>query len=815
MRIFRQNQSVMFVLCLCFLGCWQGLSATALSADEIAIRLIDGKPCARCTISGAEKSISANLVIDLGLQIPLVLHSKTAKLLNVKPGDRLSVRFDGVGEDVFSDLQIRKGDVSMLSELTREHAAELGEIPAVVILGLPAFGDLIPQMDIAEGVIRLLDKVDSDALEAEAASRKKTAASKDTNSPEKGRSWIWNYSKKSTGYFLNGLDPDGMKMPVRFSTAQFDTTVDQEIAALSGAAGGEFEKFVVDGLDLMKYVALRPTDLAGLPKPRPDVITGTNLLSHFRVTIDHANLRIILKQTKSPLSAATERAYFVALAELDTDGIESFIKSNPGSRLVREASTRLLQARLDEYPPHDEALARAVETRARYEREMRRASTMVALADELLGGEREDRLKLARLALRIGANSASADLDANVSHRIQADLGRAAFLDGNLSQARRHLLAAAFGLPRDPKVSLWMGELYERMGKKARAWSRFMQAATDRNPPAEAFEGLDRLNHDPQFRATFTMAEAEQLLEGRAPEYHPSTRFADEAAAQNGAKRGGPVPLVELLPCSEHPPTQTAEMALAALGEYFDGQPPVLIQYHVAWPALDPLAAPVGKSRAEFYNAQLAPVTVFGGTNVIRGGQKSCGQAGNPAKIFETYKQACFESADAKSNAAGSGWKIEGRLERRKSIISGSVNVLAPKTGGDYRLHLILCESPLMVPGANQLVIRRNVARRALSPPEGLLVKLSAGKSKLEFPVDVDLVEVGKRITKEIATMEEEGEITFVMRPDYIDAGAVSIVAFLQDAKTKAVVSATRLEAQEPATSAGQKAKLSSERAPR
>ena len=35
------------------------------------------------------------------------------------------------------------------------------------------------------------------------------------------------------------------------------------------------------------------------------------------------------------------------------------------------------------------------------------------------------------------------------------------------------------------------------------------------DPPMAAIEGLNRLNRDPAFRASFTMDDAEQLLEGR------------------------------------------------------------------------------------------------------------------------------------------------------------------------------------------------------------------------------------------------------------------------------------------------------------
>ncbi|MGB9626954.1 MAG: hypothetical protein ACPMAQ_19035, partial [Phycisphaerae bacterium] len=381
------------------------------------------------------------------------------------------------------------------------------------------------QLEVGEGILRLLP----------AAQRHPPATSRPTDDATADGSSATAcsvpFEDRGYGYLMAGRAPDDFAIRVLFYTSGYDTIIDSNTADLAGAPGGDLDDLRLGTLNLARYVALRPEDLSGTPQPHPDVILGTNLLSYFRVTIDWVNREIRFEQTRTPRFPTEEREFFLARAKGDADAIESFLKANPSSRLATEASTKLLALRLDEYPPDRDAIGRAQRWCAEAAPKDRRSGLMVEMADDLLSGKRDDKYALAANALKIGLEYAPSALNGRTVHDLRARLGLIALRNHDPKQARRDLLSAAFGIPRDPFVNLWLGELYEQSGQLMRAWSRYAQSAISENPPPEAMTGLDRLNRDPAFRASFTMADAEQLLEGRIAEFHPAGRYAEEVLA--------------------------------------------------------------------------------------------------------------------------------------------------------------------------------------------------------------------------------------------------------------------------------------------
>jgi hypothetical protein len=410
--------------------------------------------------------------------------------------------------------------------------------------------------------------------------------------------------------------------------------------------------------------------------------------------------------------------------------------------------------------------------------EPRRSTVLIGLAHQLLGSGRKDKDALARLALSLALKEAPKALDATASYQVQARLGRMAFLQGDLREARRGLLSAAFGMPRDPMTNLWIGELNERQGKLTRAWSRYLQAAISREVPPDALRGLDRLNRDPKFRATFTMADAEQLLEGRVTEFHPAERYSLERSEYPDHVR-----LVELFTCLDHPPTQAAELAFGGLGEYFDDAGFALVAYHLASPTADPLVAGVSRDRAVFYGVKDAPAAVFEGSQVITEG----GDARAAARLFDLYRRSGL-----KSQPRATPWKIEGRLGLAEGRIAGELRLVGPSPDESLRLHVIACEKTVMVPGGNGLVLHRWVARTGVSPPQGFAIAPTADGRR--FPINLDAGKVSSDLEATVAGIEREGKIRFMMRPTYVDPASVAIVAFVQDSKTRDVLAARRFE---------------------
>lgn len=746
-----------------------GAGTSARAAPEIRVKVINGKLCAKCTLSGEEKSIPANIVIDPGMRVSLLVHERTAKLLRAEPNTSMTVRFENM---TLGDLRPRAAKLRSLEELTNEYATDLDEIPAVAILGLPAFANFTVELDVGAGAIRLLppaEPVKPTSAEP-AADRVPTTGAADVTS------WSGTYTEQAYGYWLAGSAPDGFALRVQFAASHADTIIDANVADLAGSPGGALDELYVGRLNIARYVAFRPEDLSGMPEPRPDLILGTNLLSHFRVVLDPVNRGIRFQQTRSPRFPAEERTFFVARSKGDADAIEAFLRANPSSRLAGDASEKLLSLRMEEYPLRREAVMRAVRLQAEAAQKDRRAGVMLALADALLNKEGGDDQLVADV-VNVGLEYAPVALNGRTAHDLRARLGLLALRRGDLTDARRQLLSAAFGVPRDPLVNLWLGQLYERSGKPVRAWSRFAQAAISDNPPADALRGLDRLNRDPEFRKTFTMADAKELLEGRVPEFHP----ADQYAAASGAD-GRHVRLVEFFTCADHPTTQGPQMAFDGLCEYFAATDMALVQYHLAAPATDPLVSEAGVRRAAFYAIQAAPVALFDGgrPNAADGLERDA------EKIYASFREACLTPADAPSP-----WRVEGQVSLAGNEIRAAIQAEGPTATEDVRLHVLLCERLVLAPGANGMILHRHVARAMLSPAAGLRIDAAAGLRR--FSLSANTAKVTAALEQSLAALEKDRGVSFLIRPTYLDGAACDLVAFVQDYASRRILAASVL----------------------
>jgi hypothetical protein len=793
---------------------WAGGGASAQAAQEIRFKVINGKLCAKCTLRCGTRAIPANVVLDLGMRAPLVVHEKTAKLLGLGGDATAQVQFENV---TFADLRAASARLPQLDELTNLYSTELEEIPAVAMVGLPAFANYSPQLEIDQGVLRLM--APAEPRQVKPAATQPAARTKGAEGVEVKTATV-PFEEKGYGCFLAGAAPDGFALRVLFSTSGYDTIIDSNTADLAGSPGGDLDQLHIGGLNIARYVALRPEDLTETPLPHPDVILGTGLLSHFRVTIDLVNHLIEFEQTLAPQFPKEERAYFVARSKGDADAIEAFVKANGLSRLALEAADKLLALRLDEYPPVRDAIARAIRYRAESAPQDRRAGTMVDLADTLIDGKRDDRYDLAGEALKVGMEFAPVALNGRTVHDLRARMGLIALHRNDLKQARRDLLSAAFGIPKDAYVNLWLGELYEKSGQLTRAWSRYVQSALSEKAPPEAMAGLDRLNRSATFRASFTMADAEQLLEGRVSEFHPTVKYGEAPASQassvpatraanagegneQGSRRGaeaqrdggkspamprGHVRLVELFACVDHPLTQGPELAFDGLREYFQGDadtaaatlPDIaFIEYHLAAPETDPLICDASKVRATFYDVKAAPAVYFdgGNANTDAGDERAVG------KLFDAYRIASL--AEPKAAPA---WRLRGHASLAGNEISGAVELSGPAGAEGLRLHVLLCDKTVMVPGANKLLLHRMVARASLSPAGGFAVSSSAGERR--FDIHANTAKIGEGLEQAIAALEKEREVKFLMRPTYVDGGACTIVAILQENGSKQVMTA-------------------------
>jgi hypothetical protein len=292
---------------------------------------------------------------------------------------------------------------------------------------------------------------------------------------------------------------------------------------------------------------------------------------------------------------------------------------------------------------------------------------------------------------------------------------------------------------------------------------------------------LDRLNRDVEFRASFSMQDAAQLLEGCIEEFHPAARYRT-----NASQEGPPVRLVELFTCIDHAPTMAAELAFGGLGEYLDATEVAFIEYHVPVPEPDPLVSAVAQERLAFYGPDATPTAYFDGLHPVTSG----GSERNVDGLFSEYRSAADTSADAGTQP----WRIEGQIALFGKEIRGEIALNGPTGGDGLALHAVLCEQIVMVPGANGLLLHRHVARAGLSPPSGFEVSISAGRRV--FSVAADTSHIANDLEQVLTAMETEHKIRFIMRPTYVDGRACVVVALLQDHRTKHVLAARVLPMQ-------------------
>jgi len=409
-------------------------------------------------------------------------------------------------------------------------------------------------------------------------------------------------------------------------------------------------------------------------------------------------------------------------------------------------------------------------------------------------------LEILELALKY----ADFDVDGRAPSRIQARVGRAAYLEGKIDEAKRHLFSAVFGAPKDPWINLWLAELYEETGKSSRAWTRYMAPLTlvldtqassgstsakgiDGKVLKTSLSGLDRLHNDPAFRHDFTMIEAAQMLEGRISEFHPISRYVEDKAKFPGKPK-----LIEMFACGWSASTHVPQISFEALGDYFEDTDVVLLEYHIDEPINNELACDASNNRAQFYKKTKTPCIIFDGTKVDRNGSKNLEKA---EEFFEKYKEIALSKTKSENL-----WALDSDLSIETGKIEGAVKLSGGKAGENLRLNILLVERVVISGQFAQetfpLFLHRNVVRYAISPPKGFLVA-QTDKDRT-YKISIDPAEVSAKLAARLTEREKTMRAPYLMHPTYVDPRTMSIIAVLQDSETHEVLAAKRFDLWNP-----------------
>jgi hypothetical protein len=265
-------------------------------------------------------------------------------------------------------------------------------------------------------------------------------------------------------------------------------------------------------------------------------------------------------------------------------------------------------------------------------------------------------------------------------------------------------------------------------------------------------------------------ADAEYLKTN--PPFKPGTFEGRKAKSER-------VALVELFTGAQCPPCVAADLAFDALTRTYKPSDVVLLQYHLHIPKPDALANPDSEDRARYYGDEIegTPTMIVNGKPRPGGG----GGADDSAGKYTEYRGAIDESlekpakATLKASATQKGNKIEVAAE-----VAG-----LDKAGDQVRLRFALIEEEVRYVGTNGVRLHHHVVRALPGGPNGFAVK--SGKQT----ASVDTDELRKTWMKYLDSVAKKAPFPSEARP--LDLKKLSLVAFLQDDRTKEVLQATQV----------------------
>ncbi len=705
-------------------------------------------------MTGPAGEVPTHLMIDLGSAETLVLHKSAFEMMGAEKTNLVDLSFDSVS---FKDVKVyAQEEFKEVEQITKDNAAALEEVPVSGILGMGVMGEQAVQLDLPGHAIRI------GRIEEMAKSEGKSAVELD-------------YESTTRGLIVPGDLPDGGRVRVQFATRQYESLVGFE-PFQSLRIGQENPVPVrIGAIDLVSYGAFRPSGMKGIPRPAPELVLGIELLSRFRVTVDPQARKIRFETIGPPLPHAAEQAYFLADYANNGDAIEQFLQANPDSWLKTEAAARLMELRLGSTKSTEAACLKAMDLFAASLPADVRSQQMIAVADQVLSAREGRELAILRKALELASRDAGEDMNAAAVHQINARKGLLAMREGNLKDARRLLLSAAFGTPGDVKVNLWLGEFYRLNKQPARAWSRYVEAALSEEAPPEAIRALEELGRDPAFRQSFGVADAELMLEGRLLGYAPPRlRSNDETAS---------VHLVELFSNGTGAGSVGPQLAFDGLLQFFAGTPVVFLSYH-----LDPsLGNTTAASRVGLYGIMQPPAIVCDGKTIDMDGADATGAQ----RLFEKYlKQIAGPTPASPMTLEGqAAWKGP-RLEAQVRLKRGQL----PMEAKDLRLYAIVCERCVFTLGGNGTGLHYAVARGSMSDKEGL--SIDTKQSEQSWNLGIDLAQMSRpprKPTTAAATQPAGAGPPWMRGPDP-DPRECSVILIVQDAATFKVLQAAKIE---------------------
>jgi len=389
-------------------------------------------------------------------------------------------------------------------------------------------------------------------------------------------------------------------------------------------------------------------------------------------------------------------------------------------------------------------------------------------------------------------------------------LGQVYLKQGKLKEAEQKLKAAFAISPQEADVAVSLAEIAERKGREKEALDYLLAAGRLKPPEQWKLETFWRREHGGAIDGL------EEELDARHHKAFaglvPVTRY------QPTAKRSGRAVLAEFFTGASCRSCIAADMGFEAMMERYSRQELIVVMYHQHIPNPDPMTNAAAQSRFRYYNAGDVPSYTIDGLALQSGGgpkelSRAFYQRVNPL-IEKRLEVAAEAGIELKATLEDGVVKVAARVAFDKAALDVPAPAVKPepKAEGDdtvatkeapgaskddepsYRLHVLLVEEMLRYTGENGIRLHPMVVRAIGGPSDNGFALDPSKAERVNASFDIAAISADlKKNTEDFEasrSKDRDEPFTFTEKKHEINANNLSIVAFVQDEKSKKVLQA-------------------------
>jgi tetratricopeptide (TPR) repeat protein len=355
-------------------------------------------------------------------------------------------------------------------------------------------------------------------------------------------------------------------------------------------------------------------------------------------------------------------------------------------------------------------------------------------------------------------------------------LGRIYLKQGKTKEAEKNLKLAIVNEPDTPTALIALGQIAAAKTNQKAALEYFTSAAV-KMPLKKA----DKQLMETAYRATHhdSLNGLEDLLDSKYRNLNAGLHFDHY---QPSPKRTSRTTLAELFTGSGCGPCVAADLGFDGLLERYKRQDVVVLVYHMHIPLPDPMTNPATVDRGKYYGVPGTPTPVVDGLRLTSSGGSREMAKGFFDRVTPKIESELELPAQAQIAVTGS---IAGDTVKANVVVD-QVKTPSP----DLRIQLALAEEEIRYTGENGVRFHPMVVRSLGGKDANGFALSASGPTTIEWTFDVKAM--SDQLKKYLDEYEKGGHrgdtFTFLDKKFQIDPNNLSLVAFVQDMKTKTVL---------------------------